>query len=117
MMTCNCGDVVLIEFMFSDGQGSKKRPALVISSQAYNDTRQEIIIAAITSNITRVLYGDTPITHWKPAGLLFPSLVTGIFQTVKKKRVLKILGTLQADDVVEVGNSLAKSLLPLELSC
>jgi mRNA-degrading endonuclease toxin of MazEF toxin-antitoxin module len=68
----------LVSF-FSDESAKKLRPAVVISSAAYNRSRQEIIVAAITSNIRRRLFGDHLIAGWKEAGLLFPSLVTGIF--------------------------------------
>lgn len=49
------GDVVLIGFVFSDESGKKFRPALVLSSSAYHRGRQEVVVAAITSNIRRRL--------------------------------------------------------------
>ena len=36
MTGCDRGDVVLINFVFSDESGAKLRPALVISSADYN---------------------------------------------------------------------------------
>ena len=76
--------IILVHFAFSEGTASKKRPALILSSNEYHGGRQEVIIAAITSNVDRVLIGDTRIKEWKESNLLFPSLVTGIFQTIKK---------------------------------
>jgi hypothetical protein len=35
-MTCSRGDVVLLPFPFSDQSGSKRRPALILSIDAYN---------------------------------------------------------------------------------
>ena len=72
------GDVVLVGFVFSDEPGQKLRPALVISSSAYNRGRKEVVVAAITSNVRRRLFGDHLIVDWKDAGLLFPSVATGI---------------------------------------
>jgi len=43
MTVYNRGDVVLIGFVFSDETTKKLRPAVVISSAAYNRSRQEII--------------------------------------------------------------------------
>ncbi len=100
------GDVILVEFQFSEGSGSKKRPALILSTEAYHKTRQEIIIAAITSNITRELFGDTKIENWKEAGLLQTSLVTGIIRTIKSNLILRKLGSLPKKDFLEVQNSL-----------
>ena len=58
MIGCDRGDVVLVGFVFSDESGRKVRPALVISSPAYHRARQEVIVAAITSNLRRRLFAD-----------------------------------------------------------
>ncbi|MDI6791263.1 MAG: type II toxin-antitoxin system PemK/MazF family toxin [bacterium] len=56
MINYKRGDVVLAEVVFSEGTGTKKRPALIISSDEYHHGRQEVIIAAVTSNVKRMLY-------------------------------------------------------------
>lgn len=100
------GDVILVEFQFSEGSGSKKRPALILSAEGYHKTRQEVIIAAITSNIIRELFGDTKIENWKEAGLLRPSLVTGIIRTIKSNLILRKLGSLPKRDFLETQKNL-----------
>lgn len=99
-------DVVLVRFIFSEGTEYKKRPALVISSPSYHQSRQEIILAAITSNTDRILKGDTEIQEWKKASLLFPSLVTGVIQTVKGEMIERVLGSLSVKDFEKVQASL-----------
>lgn len=47
MIACNRGDVVLVGFVFSDESGRKLRPAVVISSAAYNRAREELVVSAI----------------------------------------------------------------------
>jgi len=42
------GDVVLVEVIFSEGSGVKKRPALIISDKYYHNHRQEVVVSAIT---------------------------------------------------------------------
>lgn len=103
-------DVVLLDFGFSEGTGSKKRPALVISSDAYHQSRREVIVAAITSNITRVLFADTKVEQWKEAGLLYPSLVTGIIRTVKDGLIIRRLGVLSLQDLQRVQRNLIKAI-------
>jgi mRNA-degrading endonuclease toxin of MazEF toxin-antitoxin module len=76
------GDEVLVGFVFSDESGKKMRQADVISSNAHHRARQEAVVAAITSNVRRRLFGDHLITNWKEAGLLFPSVATGILRTI-----------------------------------
>lgn len=103
-------DVILVDFGFTEGGGSKKRPALIISSDSYHKSRQEVIIAAITSNTERVLFGDTKMADWQSAGLLYPSLVTAIIRTIKNNLILRKLGILSKSDFQEVGASIEKSL-------
>ena len=104
------GDVVVTEMLFTDGSSTKKRPALVISGKEYNSKRDEIVLLVITSNISRVLVGDTKIKEWAKAGLLYSSVVTGIFFTLKKALIQKKLGKLQPDDFQEVEDSLRRAI-------
>jgi len=104
------GDIVLVDFGFSESVGSKKRPALIINSDNYNKSRQEMIIMAITSNIERVLVGDTKIERWREARLLYPSLVTGIIRTIKDNMIIQKLGVLSEQDFKRVKDSLKKTI-------
>jgi mRNA interferase MazF len=42
------GEVLLVPFPFTDQQGIKQRPAVVVSSRAYNVNRPDVLIMAIT---------------------------------------------------------------------
>ena len=110
IMNYKKGDIVLVRVVFSEGSGAKKRPALIISDEHYNNNRQEVIIAAVTSNIKRVLPGNTKIKEWKKAGLKFPSLATGIIQTLKLNIIEKKLGRLTSSDFSEFQKNLRKTL-------
>lgn len=110
MTACKRGDVVLVGFTFSDESGKKLRPALVISSPAYQRTRHEVIVAAITSNVTRRLYGDHVVAKWKGAGLLFPSVVTGIVRTVTRAMIERRVGAMPKSDLESVDRQLRRSL-------
>jgi len=104
------GDVVLVGFVFSDESGKKLRPALVISSAAYNRGRKEVVVAAITSNVRRRLFGDHLIGDWKGAGLLFPSVATGILRTVTREMLDRKLGVMAKVDMDAVDTGLRRSL-------
>ncbi len=99
---CKRGDVILVNFVFSEETGVKRRPALVVSSDAYHQGRQEAIIAAITSNVRRLLIGDHAISRWEEAGLLYPSVVTGIIRTAKQSMISRRLGSLAESDMREM---------------
>lgn len=110
MTTYDRGDLVLVGFVFSDDSGRKLRPALVVSSRGYNRARQEAIVAAITSNIRRRLFGDHVIADWKKAGLLFPSTVTAIVRTIKQTMIDRRIGSLTTADLEAVNIELRRSL-------
>lgn len=110
MTAYNRGDVVLVGFVFADESGKKLRPALVISATVYNRSRQEVVIAAITSNIRRRLFGDFLIADWKRAGLLFPSVVTGVMRTVKQMMIERKLGSMLKSDMEAIDRELRRSL-------
>ena len=103
-------DIVLLDFGFSEGIGYKKRPALIVSGDNYNKSRREVIAAAITSNIERILFADTKIERWKESGLLYPSLVTAIVRTVKNNTILRKLGILSEEDFRNAQKNLAKAI-------
>ena len=54
------GDVVLVPFPFTDFSSSKQRPALVVSADGLNATRDDVLVAAITSQVPAVLAVDWP---------------------------------------------------------
>ena len=44
-------DIVLIPIPFTDLASQKKRPAVIISSDAYNNANEDIVVVALTSNV------------------------------------------------------------------
>ena len=102
MTNCSRGDIVLVRFVFADEDGAKQRPGLIVSTDRYNQGRQDAILAAITSNVGRLLIGDYKIKAWREAGLLFPSTVTGIIRTIKQEMIVRKIGELSDYDLGEL---------------
>ncbi|NLV15961.1 MAG: type II toxin-antitoxin system PemK/MazF family toxin [Syntrophomonadaceae bacterium] len=50
------GEIVLIPIPFSNLQSVKKRPVLVISNDNYNEVTRDIVVVAITSNLSEKKY-------------------------------------------------------------
>jgi mRNA interferase MazF len=93
------GDIILVPFLFTDQSASKKRPAVVVSSSAYNSQRPDVVIMAVTSQKRSTAhYGDVTIQHWQKAGLLNPSVIKPVFATIEKRLVLRTLGILSETD-------------------
>jgi mRNA-degrading endonuclease toxin of MazEF toxin-antitoxin module len=110
MTSCSRGDVVLVKFVFADEKGAKQRPGLIVSADRYHRGRQEMIVAAITSHVGRLLVGDYRIKGWREAGLLFPSIVTGIVRTIKQEMIGGKMGGLPASELHAVEDKLRENL-------
>lgn len=48
------GDVVLVPFPFTDQSAAKQRPAVVISSEAYQQAKPDLIVMAVTSQVRTI---------------------------------------------------------------
>ena len=110
---CRRGDVALVRFVFADEQGVKRRPALIISTDAYHAGRKEVIVVALTSNIGRLLPGDHRMLDWKEAGLPLPSVITGIVRTIKMAMIERRLDRASGRDFEAVEGEL-RSVLGLQ---
>jgi mRNA interferase MazF len=106
MTSFSRGDIVLVKFVFADEKGAKHRPGLIVSADRYHQGRREAILAAITSNIGRLLFGDYRIKAWRESGLLFPSVVTGIVRTIKHDMIARKLGDLPGPELRAVDERL-----------
>jgi mRNA interferase MazF len=93
------GDVVLVQFPFTNQMASKQRPAVTVSSRGYSETKPDIIIMAITSQLRPAAsFGDLMIEDWRGAQLLKPSAIKPVIATVERSIILRSLGTLQPMD-------------------
>ena len=103
------GDIVLVAFPFTDQLGSKKRPAVVVSSNAYNRQRPDVILMAVTSQVRHVPgFGEVLIQEWRSAGLIKPSAVKPVLFTAEKRILLKRLGRLKEGDQRELREVIGK---------
>jgi mRNA interferase MazF len=111
MTTYDRGDVIFVEIAFSGATGRKRRPAVVISTDAFNTAGIKLIVAAITSNVSPPFRpGDTLLNDWNAAGLLKPSAVRGVLATVDKADVVRKLGKLSTGDFAMVEQGIANVL-------
>ena len=93
------GDVVLAPFPFTNQAAFKQRPAVVVSSRAYNAIRPDVVIMPITSQIgSGSGMGEMPIREWQRANLLKPSTIKPVFATLEQRLIIRRLGILQAQD-------------------
>lgn len=95
----NFGDVVLVGFPFTNLQTTKKRPAVIISRQSYQQNRSDVILMAITSQVRQPLAtGEAMLRDWQEAGLAKLSVLKPLIATIEQTRIIKTLGQLSAAD-------------------
>lgn len=94
MTGCEFGDIVLVPFPFIDQSTTKKRPAVVVSSAAYNRERPDYIIMAVTSRTKP----SPTLDDWQKAGLLRLSMIKPVMATIERGLVLWRLGSLDLQD-------------------
>lgn len=105
------GDVVLVPFPFSNQTDVKKRPAVIISSDAYNNISSDSVIMAITSQTEKTIgIGECLIQDWRDAGLLKPSAVKPAISTIEQTLVLKKLGKISLQDLISMDTALKEFL-------
>ncbi|MDP2006323.1 MAG: type II toxin-antitoxin system PemK/MazF family toxin [Rubrivivax sp.] len=93
------GELVLVPFPFTDQSGSKRRPAVVVSSRSYNTERRDIVIMAVTSRVRQPLaFGEALVSDWQAAGLIKASVFKPVFTTIEQELVIRTLGTLSVPD-------------------
>ena len=89
------GDIVLIEFPFTDGKNTKKRPALVLF---FDEQDNELMLARITSKIYKSKF-DLEIKNWETSNLLLKSCIRlSKIATLHTDLMYKKLGKLSKED-------------------
>lgn len=99
----NRGDVVLVRFPHPTGVRGKKRPAVVIQSDAYAGTVNTLVVAEVTKNLTMAsdpacLLIEVNTPDGKATGLVRDSVVSClVLVTVYTDTVAQVLGSLSAE--------------------
>jgi len=107
MTSFEFGAIIRVAFLFTDQSTTKKRPAVVISSHAYNTERPDGIIMAVTSQIKpKSIIGEVFIQERQAAGLLKPSAIESIITTIETPLIIKAMGQLKDNDQKALHESL-----------
>jgi mRNA-degrading endonuclease toxin of MazEF toxin-antitoxin module len=94
------GDVVLVRFPHPSGLRGKKRPAVIVQSDAYAGVLNTFVVAEVTTNLTMAsdpacLFVDTSTPEGRATGLVRDSVVSClVLVTVYEDTVAQVLGAL-----------------------
>jgi len=114
------GQVVVVNVPFTGQRGSKPRPALVVSAEAFHQKLLDLVVCPISS-LPRYYQkpgtGDHPFKHWKALGLRYPSTarISNIL-AVEKKLIKRVLGTVHHEDLERVEHGLREAF-GLQATC
>lgn len=109
------GDIILVELPQADTSGHEQegmRPALVVHDDITSDQLSVVMIVPMTSNLRAQSFSHTILVQPSPQnGLSVPSVLL-IFQlrAIDKKRIKKILGTIEASIMEQVSVEMKKLL-------
>ena len=110
MTGCKRGEVWMVNF--NAGRGSEQkgiRPALIIQNDIGNQYAATTIVAAITSTIKR--YPVTVVIPRGKGGLKEESMINlAQILTIDKKRLMRKMGQIEEEKIVEVGEAIKISL-------
>jgi mRNA interferase MazF len=115
-MNVQRADVVLVDFPFFSGTGSKVRPALVIQNNRDNTRLTNTIVAQITGTTQRALEPtqvriEVATPEGQQSGLKFDSVVNCVnLVTLDKNKILRKLGDLPDALMQKVDNALKAAL-------
>jgi mRNA-degrading endonuclease toxin of MazEF toxin-antitoxin module len=112
-ITCKRGQIVVVNVPFTGQTGSKPRPALVVSVEAFHRKLLDVIVCPISSQpryYQKPGPGDQPLQHWKTVGLRHPSTarISNVL-AVEKKLIKRVLGRLHAEDLARVDHGLREA--------
>jgi mRNA interferase MazF len=100
MTAFRAGEVVVVEFPFTDMQGRKRRPGVVLA-QDTND----LLLARVTTHIPRDSF-DVPLVDWTMIGLPRPSTARLLkLVTIDAGLVHHSIGVLSPADRNALANS------------
>ncbi|MGD9634816.1 MAG: type II toxin-antitoxin system PemK/MazF family toxin [Pirellulales bacterium] len=110
------GDVVIVEFPYTDGRQGKHRPAVIVQNDSDNGRLANTVVAMITGNTrhanepTQVLI-DPRVGDGTASGLHGPSAVKccNLF-TIRQQDVKRTIGTLTAPIQAKVDSALKNAL-------
>lgn len=116
-MNVQRGEIVIVDFPYSDQTASKIRPALVVQGNLWNQRLEDTILAPITSSHN--LNSTTPTQYFidvstpegQQTGLIFNSVVRcGSLIAYNQSLILRVIGRLPLHVMQQIDGCLKAAL-------
>lgn len=104
------GEIVLVPFPYSDLSAFKRRPALVVSNNNYNNHFSDIVVCVITSNLFKDSFSIELKNEDLETGLLPETSVIKCHKlfTIEQSKILKRFSSIRKIKFDEVRSVLEK---------
>jgi mRNA interferase MazF len=104
------GEIVLVPFPYSDLSASKRRPALVVSNDDYNNKFPDIVVCVITSNLFKDNFSIELRNEDLETGLLPETSVIKCHKlfTIEQSKIIKKFSHIKKTKFDEVISILKK---------
>ncbi len=103
-------EVVVVPFPFTDRDASKRRPAIILSSAAFNQASGHAVMAMVTSANQSAWPGDVTLADLAVAGLTSPCIARLKLFTLDLRFVIRKAGRLSQADCQAVQSAWAHNL-------
>lgn len=107
-------EIVLLPFPYSDLTTVKRRPVLILSNDTYNNKHEDIVVAAITSNIYSDAYSIELDSEDLEYGLMpeKSSIKVGKLFSASKNSIVKKFSLIKREKFDEVVSMIHNLLAP-----
>lgn len=103
------GDVVVADF--PGITGTKRRPALVVSTDVYHTVRPDVVLGLLTGQIAAATSPtDYRLQDWAAAGLRTPTAFRTFLITLPQVDVVAVIGHLSQRDWAAVQDRLRQAI-------
>ncbi len=102
--------MVAVNYQYTSGIGSKRRPAIVVSSGGYHASKADAVVVPLTTQMNHTYFGDYDLADWAAAGLSQKSRAKGVIATIERSSIERIVGKLSLRDLDGIKSSLRRIL-------
>lgn len=101
-------DLLIVPFPFSDQSGRKVRPVIIVSNNEFNENSDDVVVAGVTSNISKDEYSLNLTNNDLEEGKLFTPCCIKVENILKidKELIIKKIGKIKKEKLKDMINKI-----------
>lgn len=111
-------DIILVPIPFTDLTSQKRRPAVVISADTYNEKNEDIVVVALTSNVEPRDFSLTVTSDDLEYGSLKITSMIRVdkIYTLNKSIIVKTFGRVKPEILTKIKDAFLKLIEQLNIT-